>query len=35
MYLLERFQMYHFGYGRFRFGKVIIIFDSSFSLSHL
>ena len=27
MYLLERFQMYHFRYGSFRFGKVIIISD--------
>ena len=29
MYLLERFQMYHFRYGRFRFGKVIIFSDFS------
>ena len=35
MYLLERFQMYHFRYGRFRFGKVIIFSDFFFSSSLL
>ena len=35
MYLLERFQMYHFRYGRFRFGKVIIFSDYFFSSSLL
>ena len=31
MYPLERFQLYHFGHDRFRFGNVIL--NSSFSLS--